>query len=200
MTNLFDEKAPTWDQHQDRILRAQTLAKIIKAKLPDLGKMRVLDFGCGTGLLGLEFLADALHVSFADTSAGMIDQLAQKLPPGARATVIPLAHQGLPTNLDLIVSLQVLHHIEDHGAAIKTLVNLLNPGGYLCLCDLDREDGSFHQDETVPHQGFDRQEILGLCEKYGLTDLGAQTGFINRKRIQGVEREYPVFLVMGKKP
>jgi len=56
----------------------------------------------------------------------------------------------LPSNVDAIVSINVLEHIEDHSTAITNLVDILKPGGHLLLSvpaltmlynDLDRLAG-----------------------------------------------------------
>lgn len=160
----------------------------------------VLDFGCGTGLLGMHFCGLAGSVTFADTSRGMLDQVEAKLSGAGRAggrTLLWGAEDA--GDYDLIVSLMVLHHIEDHGAAIADLARRVRAGGYLCLADLVTEDGSFHTDEAVPHNGFDRQEIEDLLRAQGMVVVRSSTGFVNRKVVTGQEREYPVFLVIARR-
>ena len=37
-----------------------------------------------------------------------------------------------------------MHHVEDTAHFLKTLYDHLNPGGFIAVADLDKEDGSFH--------------------------------------------------------
>lgn len=196
----FDQKAAGWDQ-DFRVERARSVAQHIARQVPPPWG-RVVDFGCGTGLLGWNFLEAAESVTFADPSAGMLDQVARKLASGTpNGRILDLGQGSLGSSgpYNLVVSLQVLHHIDDVAAQIAALAGVLAPGGHLCLADLDAEDGSFHTDEVVPHQGFDRVFIHRAVEAAGLRVVSSTTPYVNRKVIGGVERLYPVFLVVGRR-
>lgn len=199
MSEYFDNKAQDWDQKQDRSDRARQIAGLIAARVPLSGKDAGLDFGCGTGLLGFELAAQFKRFVFADTSKGMLAEVERKAGEAGLVNVgtLNLAEQQLSGAFDLIVSLMALHHIEDHGRAIAGLCAHLTEGGHICLADLDSEDGSFHADEIVPHNGFARSEIEDLLQRNGVSVTHSQTGFVMRKRIEGREREYPVFLIIG---
>ena len=79
----------------------------------------------------------------------------------------------LPDPFDLAVSLLVLHHIADTGAALSAVRRLLRPGGRIALADLDVEDGSFHDAdaEGIHHQGFERTRLIELTRAAGFTDV-----------------------------
>jgi len=188
-----------WDQHQYRVERAQVVANAIKSKIPLSQVKTALDFGCGTGLLGLNLADSVGHIVLSDTSSGMIEQVNQKIQTIGNASTLQLASDELSRSFDLIVSLMVLHHIDDVGRQIASLSKAVEPGGYICLCDLDKEDGSFHQDDTVPHNGFERAFIEALLAKNGFEIMDSSTVYTNRKTIRGEEREFPVFMVIGKK-
>ena len=51
--NEFDEKAAGWDAKPIRVERAQAAAKGIAAGVTLDVRMRALEYGCGTGLVGL---------------------------------------------------------------------------------------------------------------------------------------------------
>lgn len=72
----------------------------------------------------------------------------------------------------------------------------LRDGGQIALADLDREDGSFHEDaRSVFHLGFERSDLLSLLTEAGFTDLEAATAATTRKG----SREYRVFLITGQR-
>ena len=70
-TAFFDSKAEQWDAHQARVLRAEKIYQHIIAEISVKSNDSVLDFGCGTGLLGFHFIDSAAEVTFADTSTGI---------------------------------------------------------------------------------------------------------------------------------
>ncbi len=160
----------------------------------------MLDFGCGTGLLGLNFVDYAEYVILADNSHGMLDQVKQKIHPQSimNVTTLYLGDEALKSYY-LIVSLMALHHIKNIEDQITQLSSSVEPDGYICLCDLDKEDGSFHQEEIVPHNGFEREFIERILKKNGLKIIETSTVYVDRKEIHKEEREFPVFMVIGRK-
>lgn len=199
--DLFNAEAANWDFHQDRVERARVIAQCILHKVPFSKEMQVMDFGCGTGLLGFHFVEKANTVTFADTSRGMLAQVESKAQKGNITNVKTInlteqLHQGC---YDVIMSLLTLHHIEDSQACILSLADQLKPGGFLCICDLDKEDGSFHGEKKVPHNGFNRNDIETLFKNCQLGSIEISTAMIEKKVIQGTLVEYPIFAAIGRK-
>ena len=90
-----------------------------------------------------------------------------------------------------------LHHIPDYATAIQQMVSHLNPGGALFLCDLDSEDGSFHGESKVPHNGFLRSDLEKILQNAGLKQVQSKTGHVDYKIIDGKRHEYPIFILSG---
>jgi len=101
---------------------------------------------------------------------------------------------------DLVCTMLTLHHVADYERVLRALVTLLAPGGYLCVLDLDREDGSFHGEGFHGHTGFDRDEVGTLLQSQGLTPIAAKTCFTITRPRGDVERSYPVFLLIAQRP
>jgi len=201
MSEYFDAHSATWDANQDRVDRANALAGLIRQHIPLNHQTRILEFGCGTGLLGFNFVTEVASVTFADTSAGMLEEVRRKISQAdiRHARTIDLTAEALDSPYDVVCSLMTLHHIEDHHAQIQALAQALAPGGCLCLCDLDTEDGSFHSREKVPHNGFAREDIEAAMRQAGLNIALNTTGYMVRKEAAGLMREYPVFLIIGRR-
>ena len=49
-----------------------------------------------------------------------------------------------PGRFGLVASLLALHHVPDVDGILRAFHSTLEPGGILCISDLDLEDGSFH--------------------------------------------------------
>jgi len=205
VTDRFDHEAATWDDDPIRSARAADIARQVMERVQLTPRTDVLDFGSGTGLLGFQFLPHVASVTFADTSDGMLREVKAKLQRGP--------HQGgqtlrldpnalaLPRSYDAVVSLMTLHHVADPLAALRLLGHHIAPGGWLAVCDLDTEDGTFHDDpEAKVHHGFDRPTLIALMEELGFRDVQADTAYVMRlERAQG-ERSYPLFLLTARKP
>ncbi len=198
----FDERAATWDENPRKVQRAKTVAEAIKANVPLATSMRLLEYGAGTALL-TQHLRDAVGpVTASDPSQGMRDVLQEKIDsgvlPNARVWDLDLNRDAIPDDrFDIIVSLMVLHHVDDVGRAINGMAELLDSGGYACLSDLDAEDGSFHSDrEFNGHNGFERDEMTKMLTGAGLVDVRIVTaGAVDKE-----ERSYPLFLAIARKP
>lgn len=100
---------------------------------------------------------------------------------------------------DLIYSAMTLHHIPDTAHILQVFHALLNPGGQLCIADLDREDGSFHGPGFDVHHGFDRADLAGLAGQAGFGRIRFRTVFEIVKQQENGERAYPVFLMTAER-
>jgi tRNA (cmo5U34)-methyltransferase len=197
----FDEIASTWEEEPRRLELARGVGEAIRRQVPLSADLEVLDFGCGTGLLTLSLQPLVGRVTAADASAGMLEELRKKIRArqwtNVEAVLLdPKAPLGLDRRFDLIVSSMALHHVPDLGELFPRFHDLLREGGRIALADLDREDGSFHDDARgVYHLGFDRDDVVSLLTRAGFDSLAATTATVTRKE----DREYPVFLVTGRK-
>lgn len=204
MSDEFDRKARSWDEDPTRTARAAAVARRIREAVPLRPTSRVLDFGSGTGLLGFHLLPGVESVTFADPSEGMLEQVTRKLRDGGhacgRVVLFDPEAPELPGSYDVIVSLMTLHHVEDPVATLGFLASRLEPGGWLAVSDLDTEDGTFH-DPPHPdvHLGFDRDHLVALLRELGLEDVGVVTAHVVRKERPGGVREYPLFLLTGRR-
>ena len=204
MTN-FDERAKDWDSDPMKVNRAKTVAQTIRSAIPLTREMIALEYGCGTGLLSFALQSDLAQITLADTSQGMLDVLAEKISALGVANMTPLrldlSTDPLPDSpFDLTYSLMTLHHIPDARDILKKFHALLTPGGWLCIADLDKEDGTFHTDGTSDvHLGFERGELQKWVEDAGFSDVKFSTAFEIKKKIGEAEKIFPVFLLTAQK-
>ena len=104
------------------------------------GRDRVLDVGCGEGVLARELLRVAEHVTAIDFDRTSID-LARQADTGSEIEYLVgdfLTHPFAPASFDAIVSVAALHHM-DAGSALGRMRQLLRPAGALAIVGLARE-------------------------------------------------------------
>ena len=204
-TNRFDTAAADWDKKDQRLELAKAIAERI-ALLPLRKDMHALEYGCGTGLVGLALAPRLASLVAADSSPGMLEALTAKIAEQGITNVFPrhldLHHDDCTQDFDLIFSAMTLHHLADVDSILAKFYQCLKPGGLIALADLDEEDGSFHQDnpEGVMHHGFSRDKLAGILAGLGFSGIQISTVHtIRRKNSQGDERPYPVFLMTAVK-
>jgi len=201
----FDDKATHWDGDPKKADRANNVASAIRGQIPLTATTRVLEYGCGTGLLGFALRPVVGEMILADCAPGMLSVVEQKIAAGHFDKVstlrLDLSEDPLPDQrFDLLCSLMTLHHVSDYQGLLASFLPLLNPGGYLCLADLDTEDGSFHGCDFSGHQGFDRQELKGVLTRIGFVDIDFSTVFEVERGEQEALKRYPVFLMVCRRP
>lgn len=132
---------------------------------------RVLDAGCGTGHMLAEIAADwPLHkLHGIDLCPAMLAVAAKKCPAAA-LTADDLAHNDTGVNeYDIVLSLNVLHHMNDAADHLRRMADAVTVGGTLFLCDFAVEGFSMRLSEKhwrrfapAHARAFDRREMAGL--------------------------------------
>ena len=201
----FDLLSIDWDKEQRRTERAQAVADQIINSLPDMSAMVGFEYGCGTGLLSFNLQKTLKNIVLGDSSEGMLSVLEQKLQKSNISNMLPLkidlTKDDLPEKkFDIIYTLLTLHHIVDIDQVLESFFMMLNPSGYLCIADLDKEDGSFHGEDFEGHHGFDRVELLKKLEEIGFQSVTDKICYeVVRKKEDGQEKKYPLFLMIVRK-
>ena len=200
----FDSRARQWDENPVFVERGEKIAQAVRESVPLGPGLRVLDYGCGTGLLAFPLRHEVGPMLLADTSQGMLDVAAEKISAQGAANMrtakLDLLADPAPTEtFDLIVTAMTLHHIPDTDRILQVFHDLIAPGGHLCIADLDREDGSFHGMEVDVHHGFDRNDLARRATAAGFVDVDFGTVFtISKTRDTGTQ-DYPVFLLHARR-
>jgi len=202
----FNNDAAAWDENPGRLKMAESVFEAIAANLIISRDMDIMDFGCGTGLLSLKLLPLVNSVTGADSSSGMLEVLNSKIVTrklsGIQTLFIDIEKgQTLTGSFDIITSSMTMHHIQDPAPVLRQFNTITKPGGYLCIADLDPDDGKFHENsDGVFHKGFHREEMIKLFHDSGYTEIKDFTAAqISKPDKDGVMNNFSVFLIIGKK-
>lgn len=200
----FDARARTWDADPAKVERAQDVAEAIRSEVALTPSTRVLEYGCGTGLLGFALQPHVGTLTLADTSREMLAVLREKIAATGATNMTPVQLDLLGGPLpgeryDLVCTLLTLHHIPDTAAIVQRFHDLLAPGGTVCISDLDEEDGSFHGRGFTGHKGFDRAELGAKLERAGFRDVRFTTPHTIVKETESGRRSFPVFLAIARR-
>lgn len=202
----FDKEAASWDEHPARIKLAKDVAAAISKQISLTPDMDVMDFGCGTGLLTIELQPLVLSITGVDSSRGMLDILEMKIAKmklNRISTVLVDLDHGDPLegHYDLVVSNMTLHHIQEINSLFDRFYHITAPAGYLCIADLDLDDGRFHDNNTgVFHCGFDRTTLRKVFTEAGFENIqDTVAAEIVKPAGNGEMRRFTIFLMTGQK-
>jgi 2-polyprenyl-3-methyl-5-hydroxy-6-metoxy-1,4-benzoquinol methylase len=202
----FDEKARSWDEEPRRVATGMAIARAVEAKLDGNERPRLMDYGCGTGLCSLPLAGRCSSVLGVDSSSEMLARLEAKARAAGLEHVTTRRHDLTAEPLagvefDVILCAMTLHHVREIGPLLRRFCSMLTPGGLLALADLDKEDGSFHQDTRgVEHHGFDRDWIRQQLQAAGFAQASFETAYdIEKPGPSGEPRRFPVFLATARR-
>lgn len=156
--SAFEEIAEEWwneegafkPLHQQNPLRLKFIKTCLEEYLKGSGgpgisleQARIVDVGCGGGLLCEPLARLGAHVTGIDASAKAI-QIARKHAKEQNLS-IQYEHKSLedlaqekPQAFDVACAMEILEHVIDPGLFIKKLTTLLKPGGLLFISTLNR--------------------------------------------------------------
>ncbi|MBU0925413.1 class I SAM-dependent methyltransferase [bacterium] len=200
--NRFDNVAKDWESKPSRVQTAKSSVDNIKDIIDLKPNFKILDYGCGTGLIGFGLSTETNTVIGMDYSAGMVEKFNKKANELGFSNIRAVQHnineQELPQNeFDLIAISMTLHHIKDTNMFIKKAKDALKTGGYLCINDLVTEDGTFHDEhknEGVEHFGYDKDELCKLIENNDFELIEYKIVYTDYRN----NKEYPIFQIIAK--
>ncbi|WP_299873568.1 class I SAM-dependent methyltransferase [uncultured Cocleimonas sp.] len=197
--DFFEHKADVYEKDDKRVSNVENIANTVIENVKFDPTMHLMDFGSGTGLL-LERIAPFVQkITAIDISKSMIEQLDKKrnsLSCEIDIREIDLVTEDITETFDGIISSMTMHHVKDINAMFDKFYSLLNDGGIIAISDLDKEDGSFHTEDTgVFHFGFERDEIALAAKQAGFDEVNVVDASVMH-RPEGV---FPVFLLTAKK-
>jgi predicted TPR repeat methyltransferase len=170
---LFDEQAARFEAHLvgDLGYRVpELLADLARPALAAAARpARVLDLGCGTGLVGAALATDGVELTGVDLSGGMLQQAAKRevYTHLLRSDVLDALRDRADARLAAVVAADVFIYVGDLGDIFAATARALAPGGAFAFSVESVAAGSYQLQPTgryahaVPY-------LRALAEKSGL--------------------------------
>jgi 2-polyprenyl-6-hydroxyphenyl methylase/3-demethylubiquinone-9 3-methyltransferase len=146
---FYDDLGALWhdgDGHAIALLRAETPVRLayVRGALARAGAhrgARILDVGCGGGLLANPLAEAGYRVKGIDRSAPSLAAARTRVPAGADATYElgdALALAEPPEEYDAVLMMDVLEHLDEPERALAEAARTLKPGGVLVFHTFNR--------------------------------------------------------------
>lgn len=197
-TDKFEMIANIYDT-PERIHIAKVSSSAIREYLVDTKSKNAIDFGCGTGLVGMNLLNDFKSILFLDTSQKMINQVKQKISSSNIQNAATFCFDFEKDSLsdlhaDYIFMAQVLLHMNDIELVLSRLYEVLNERGHLLIVDFDKNEKIV---SDMVHNGFDQIELTDIMRKIGYKDIQSKTFYTGSKIFMG--HDASMFILDSKK-
>lgn len=201
----FNSRAKKWD-NEKRIKRAKVIAEEIKKSIEIKKNYKALELGCGTGLVSFVLRDEFSQLTLIDTSQGMVDVANEKIKNLNQKNMKAYCKDLLTENTedkkyDVIYSAMALHHIENIEEILKKQYEILEDNGYICIAELNEDDGSFHNMEQgfKGHNGFNQIELADKLKRIGFSETSSRIIYRDVKIDGDKKIPFSIFLMNAKK-
>ncbi|WP_168120833.1 class I SAM-dependent methyltransferase [Paenibacillus sp. HB172176] len=198
-TDKFEMIANMYDTPERIRIGKVSRDAIRKYAEEDARTKTAIDFGCGTGLVGMGLLNEFKSLLFLDTSPNMIDQVKRKIAENsvrnADTLCFDFEKEGLSElQVDYIFMAQVLLHIPDIQLVLTRLYDALNAGGHLLIVDFDKNEKVV---SDMVHNGFDQAELKAIMTRIGYDNIKSETFYSGEKIFMG--QDASMFILDARK-
>ncbi len=188
-TEKFDEMASNYDTVERTFIAdisSTSIREVVNSESNVKHFRSGLDFGCGTGIVGLNLMDMFDKVYFVDTSLNMLEVVDAKLNKlgldNSETLYLDLEKDdSLDINIkvDCIFMCQVLLHIKDYKPVLEKLKNLLNENGRLFIVDFDKNNNISSE---LVHNGFNQKDLCCAIKDMGFSKVESKN-FYNGDKI-----------------
>ncbi len=201
MKDAFVSKSVGWDS-PDKINMTNKFVTELLSLIHLLPIWKTLEIGTGTGLVGLQIEPFVCKVVMEDVSKSMLDVLTKKLNEN-NSEKVEILHGEVfdytQQDIDFVFSCMAFHHIADIENTLNHLYLITNRGAWVAIGDLEIEDGSFHQFEPIPHNGFDTKALSIQFAQAGFEVKQVKRYNTLSRTVDSITRNYNQFILIAKR-
>ncbi len=214
MADMYD----TDDRAESARIIADAIREVVLGSRVKADELIAIDFGCGTGLVGLHLLDLFGTIIYTDGSEKMIDQVKAKVESlvsdkhsmSINAKVNLLSCDIMSPDLkhaeeslcilkhfkaNYVIMAQVLLHEKDYKLLLEKMYDVLVPDGQLVIVDFDK-NVSVVSDEV--HNGFEQQDLTLVLRSLGFGRISSKTFYHGEKNF--MRQDASMFILSARKP
>ncbi len=174
-SNVFEQIAKKYDTEKQLEL-ANVIVEGIRPELKDCKSKSLLDYGGGTGLIGLEIADQVNSVLLVDSSKQMLEVVNAKIAKKGMTNIKTLhsdfTKSAPELKVDIVLMSLVLLHIPDTKTILQELFSILNNDGKLIMVDFDKNDKVNH---PMVHNGFSHESLKKTLSEVGFKSIKIKT-------------------------
>src|SRR5580698_8959309 len=177
----FKANAPEWERIRALHAPEKDVEAAILKRMTAQPIQNLLDAGTGTGRM-LELLAPhANRAVGVDVSPDMLaiarDRLLRENLKNTQVRLADIYRLPFTTDrFDAVLFHQVLHYLDDPGAAVGEAARVMAPGARLLIADFTPHKEEFLREEFAHRRlGFSDREVEGWFSAAGLVNAGSET-------------------------
>lgn len=141
---------------------ANTRLKIISNLIKPINK-KILDLGCGSGYIGMEYVKNN-NVVFADNNK---EELA-KISVGSKVLINATDIHLKKETFDIIFCTDVLEHIKNDKKVLENIYKILKKEGIVVITVPAYKKFYGHHDSLIGHyRRYDKEDIIKIIEPIG---------------------------------
>ena len=181
--DTWDVLAADWDGNEDARIYAmhafESWSRKVAPSISNFANTRVLDFGCGTGLLSEKLSPLCQSIMAVDTSAKMIDVLRHKIQDSQLNNITPLvatvdektirANSDHLANFGLVVASSVCSFLPDYPTTLRDIATTMLPGGIFVQWDWSSDMPADRIEAAFEMSGL---SCVGIAEEFSMTSDG----------------------------
>ena len=166
MTDSWDDYADDWDSNAAARSYADLAYRSLIKHVDPTSCKRILDFGCGTGLLTERLVNNVSLITGLDTSAKMIGEFERKKLHGVATECNEMTSEWVAGTIarqgkfDLIVASSVCAFLPNFESFLTNAKRALMPGGLFVQWD-------WHAADSTSTSGFCRDSLAAAYTKAG---------------------------------
>ena len=205
VASLFDGLAPRFERHLVQDLKYQIPEAIGRMVRPQLEAVRgaaaparVIDLGCGTGLVGVALAATGAEITGVDLSQRMLEVASRrgvyaKLEQGELTDVLARTAAG---SARAVLAADVFIYIGDLAPVFAAVARVLAPGGLFALSAEGIDEGTYHLQRSGRY-GHAPAYLRALAAQCGLEERRLERATIRREGRGNAEGWLALFAKAG---
>ncbi len=184
LQNLFDQYAPGYDKHLLEILRydvpQQIHTLVVNEVNPHDHSLRILDLGCGTGLIAEQFRSQAKEMIGVDVSASMLEAAKRK---GLYQQLLNQSVEEALDNfkeIDLVIAADVFPYIGNLKEIFQKTHHVLKPNGHFAFSIEKTLENNYILQKNIRY-AHSKSYIESLSSDYGFEVISANNSILRNQ-------------------